>query len=91
METRLYSCGSLIKIPIVDGNAATLWLHSSTDRIIYTYFIPAVVALGLFGNISVLFVVARLSRIRTMIVIFYLTNLAVIDIVYLCPQSLFVM
>ena len=88
---QLDSCGSLIKIPIVDDNAATLWLHSSIDRILYTYIIPAVVALGLFGNISVIFVVTRLSRMRTMIVNFYLANLAVTDIVFLSSQSLFLM
>ena len=79
---QLDSCESLIKIPIVDDNAATTWLHSSTDRMLYTYIIPAVIALGLFGNISVLFVVARLSRMRT-IVNLYLTNLAVVDIIFL--------
>ena len=74
--------------PIYNDVHASHWMHTKVDEVIYMILLPIVVALGLAGNGAFLFMVTRLSRMRTT-VNFYLANLAVTDIVFLSTQSLF--
>ncbi|XP_072021212.1 somatostatin receptor type 2-like [Amphiura filiformis] len=75
---------------IEDDEAAENWLHTPIDDIIYKILLPAVVTFGLAGNAAFLFMVARLSRMKTPLN-FFLVNLAINDIIFLISQSLFLM
>ncbi|XP_072041170.1 somatostatin receptor type 2-like [Amphiura filiformis] len=77
-------------IHIKNDKAAENWLHTPIDVIIYMILLPIVVVLGLAGNGAFLFMVARLSRMKTP-VNFFLVNLAITDITFLVSQSLFLM
>ncbi|XP_071477503.1 neuromedin-U receptor 2-like [Diadema antillarum] len=57
-------------------------LPDEVEVVIKAYVLPCVLAVGLFGNILFLIVVARVPSIRT-ITNFYLVNLAVADLIYL--------
>ena len=75
-------CNLSNTIVIQDASEADNWLHTSIHIIVFTYLVPFVVTTGLIGNGAFLFMVARLSRMKT-IVNFFLVNLAVTDIMFL--------
>ena len=61
--------------------------YKDYNRRIITIVIPIVVALGLLGNISFLFVICRLKCMRNM-TNFYLANLAIADVCVLSAASI---
>ena len=69
-------------MPLDDNEAAKRWLYNYFDAFIYIIFLPIVAVLGLAGNGAFLFMISRLSRMKTMVNLF-LVNLAVNDIVFL--------
>ncbi|XP_030853712.1 somatostatin receptor type 5-like [Strongylocentrotus purpuratus] len=58
-------------------------LYHPSELILITRIMPIILAIGLAGNMAFLFVVFRVRWMRT-VVNFYLINLAVADIVFLC-------
>ena len=63
----------------VDLETAMSWLLTKTELIVYAFIIPCVHVLGLIGNASFLFVIARVPRMQN-ITNFFLGNLAVSDL-----------
>ncbi|XP_022086130.1 thyrotropin-releasing hormone receptor-like [Acanthaster planci] len=58
------------------------YLYSSMEKIVNTYILPVIMAIGLLSNIAFLFVVARVHRMRTVVNV-YLVSLAFADILFL--------
>ena len=87
-EEELGFCNRYNSRPIENDEQASAWMHTKVDEVIYMILLPIVVTFGLAGNGAFLFMVTRLSRMRTT-VNFFLANLAVTDIVFLSTQSLF--
>ena len=71
-------CNGLNTIPILNGTVND-WLFTDTDRIIVTILIPIIIIVGVIGNSSFLFMIARLKRMQTLTNC-YLANIAVADI-----------
>ncbi len=56
-----------------------LWTGSAADRIFGTVMMSLIVCLALFGNGSVLYVIARTPHLRTQISYYFLVNLCAVD------------
>lgn len=90
MEKRTSICTTYNTISLSDDQEASKWLHTRIDEIIYMVLLPIVVVFGLVGNGAFLFMVLRLSRMRTP-VNFFLVNLAITDAVFLITDSMFLL
>ncbi|XP_041483167.1 cholecystokinin receptor type A-like [Lytechinus variegatus] len=59
------------------------YLYPPGEAVLITVIMPIIWAIGAISNIAFIFVVARIRRMRT-VTNFYLLNLAVADIMFLC-------
>ena len=59
--------------------------YGSTERILVTIVMPCILTFGLAGNVGFLFVLWRVTWMRTTLN-FYLTHLAIADILFLSQQ-----
>ena len=59
-----------------------LYVYTPLEKIVNTYILPVIMAVGLLTNIAFLFVVARVHRMRTVVNV-YLVSLAFADILFL--------
>ena len=75
-------CTPYNTLPLEDDETASRWFYNHFDAFIYIIFLPILAVLGLAGNGAFLFMISRLSRMKTMVNLF-LVNLAVNDIVFL--------
>ena len=73
-----------------DDEAASNFLHSHVTVLVYALLLPLIVVLGLTGNCAFLFMVGRLSHMKTT-VNFLLVNLAITDIIFLSTQATYLM
>ena len=72
-----------MNLTALDEDSAASYIYSADDNILILIVVPAFLAASLMGNLAFLFVVYRIPQMRT-ISNFYLANLAVADIAYLC-------
>ena len=73
-------CDSIIIVGAEEEVA--LYVYSPMEKIVNTYVLPVIMAIGLLSNIAFLFVVARVHRMRTVVNV-YLVSLAFADILFL--------
>ncbi len=67
---------------ITNASIVSHFLYNDAERILVTIVNPIILFIGLIGNLSFLYVMIRIRRMRTITNI-YLTNLAVADICFL--------
>ncbi|XP_038057923.1 thyrotropin-releasing hormone receptor-like [Patiria miniata] len=74
------SCDTLVFVETEEE--VEQYMYSPMEKIVNTYILPIIMAIGLLSNIAFLFVVARVHRMRTVVNV-YLVSLAFADILFL--------
>ncbi|XP_038054901.1 neuromedin-U receptor 2-like [Patiria miniata] len=86
METvEALSCN--LPLNVSTGEDAAAYEYNSTEKTLVTIVMPWILVFGLIGNFSFLFVLWRVTWMRTTLN-FFLTNLAIADIVFLTVSVL---
>ncbi|XP_038057703.1 thyrotropin-releasing hormone receptor-like [Patiria miniata] len=82
METPMCDDGNTLNFSAGEDGQPNALIYNTFDRVVIVCVLPVIVALGLFTNVSFLFVVARVPRMRT-VTNLYLVQLAASDLLFL--------
>ncbi len=80
-STLITNCKHDIFLNLSDPDQAQTYLYTPADDLFFTWTLPAVLFICLFGNSAFIFTVVRVTRMRT-VTNSYLIHVAILDIIF---------